>query len=157
MVLLTAVEAEEDAVRAADALLAGVDGALDADALAPLSSPRSVSASLVASALRRYTTWILPLAAVEISMLAISALMRVTRAGVSARTSRLLVRGSTPIASLARLPGLAGFGLTSGISRASRAATSTALAYCSLITCTSVLAGTSMEAMMRAMRLTFSA
>ena len=157
MVLLTEADAEDVAAGRPAMPGAPMAGAADADELVPLIKPRRVSASLVASALRKYTTWILPLAAVGISMPATNALMRVTSAGVSARISKLLVRGSTAIASLASVPGLAGFGLTSGIRRASRAATSTALAYCSLITCTSVLAGMSIEAMMRAMRLTFSA
>src|ERR1700722_316192 len=60
----------------------------------PASRPRRVSAILVASALRRYTTWIDDGAAAAVSRLATRLRTRCTYEGFSARTSRLLVRVS---------------------------------------------------------------
>ncbi len=99
-----------------------------AGALEAAISARRVSASLTASALRRYTTWILPPAAVGVSSPATKALTRATSAGVSARMMRLLVRGSTPRFTLGGTPGAAGFSVASGITPFNRLAISTALA-----------------------------
>ena len=83
----------------------------------------------------------LPLPAPGVSRPAASALMRVMTAGLSARTRRLLVRGSTAIAALGGMPGAVGEGEVSGMRRCRICAMSIAEAFCRRTTCTSPAGG----------------
>src|SRR5262245_25861364 len=75
--------------------LGRVEGdALDTGAaLSPERIARSVCATRTASAFFRYTTWMLPAVPVGTSSCCTIACTRATRAGLSERTIRLLVRG----------------------------------------------------------------
>ncbi len=126
-------------------------------ALVPASSARSVSAIFTASALRSGTTKMFPAPAPGVSRPAASVLMRAMSAGLSPRTSKLLVRGSTATAAFGGEPGAEGSGEVSGITRCRICAMSIAEAFCRRTICTSPAAGRSIDWMMRWMRRTFSA
>ena len=142
-------------------------------AAAPLPPPvadmaaRSVVASLVASAFLRYTTWMLPLAALlpgtgGWSSLSTSARTWATRAGLAARRIRALLRGSAISVvlnevSLCPWAAAGAAALPPSISRATSGARSAATAFLSGITSTSLALETSMAATMRARRCRLSA
>jgi hypothetical protein len=74
-------------------VVSGAAEAIGAGA-SPVSTARSVCATRTASAFFRYTTCRLPPAAVGLSRPCTISWMRASRAGLSARTMRLLVRPS---------------------------------------------------------------
>ena len=134
---------------------------------------RSVAASFTASAFLRYTTWMLPVAALlpgaaGWSSRATSERTRASRAGLAARTISALLRGSgtsvvlnpvsvwptpgaaAPAAGVAALP-------VPSIRRDTSGASSLASACCSGITSTSLALDTSMAATMRPRRARLSA
>ena len=128
----------------------------------PARAARSVVASDTASAFFRYTTWMLPLvaAAEGWSSRATSERTSARRAGLAARSTRLLLRGSATMVVLyeaspcCAVPPLAAVG---SIRRLIRGTRSAAIACCSGMTSTSVAPATSSEAMMRPMRCRLSA
>ena len=132
-----------------------------------LASPeriaRNVSASLLASALRKYTTCIFPEALDGVSICVTRLRTRLIRAGLSERMSKLLVRTSGETTnrcpgSPETAPGTAGAApRPSAISRLSCSAKSSAEAYCSLMTTSSPPLGWSIESMILLMRFTLSA
>ena len=120
----------------------------------PPSTPRRVCASFTASALRRYTTLMLPGRALGTSRRAIRLLARFSRDGLEARTRIELMRGSAitvtrwPASTCA--PGAPR--AESSSMRATETAMSVATALLTGTTSTSPVDGLSSVATMRAMR-----
>ena len=130
---------------------------------------RKVTASLAASAFFKYTTWMLPLAALlpgrgGWSSLFTRARICANRAGLAARTTMALLRGSGSSVVLYEVslwPGALAppppWAMPPSTRRASNGAKSAAMAWRRGMISTSVACATSMLAMMRAMRCRLSA
>ena len=138
--------------------------------MAPTAA-RKVTASFTASAFFRYTTWMLPVAALlpgaaGWSSRATSERICATRAGLAARTTMALLRGSASSVVLNEVslwPGTAALPVPPPVAvppstrRVSSGSRSLATAWCSGMISTSVALATSMAATMRAMRCRLSA
>ena len=84
-------------------------------------------------------------------------MMRAMSCGVSARTTRLLVRGSIVMAALGVAPGVVTDTVVSGTTRCSICMMSMAEAFCRRTIWMSAPDGRSIDSMIRWMRRTFSA